>query len=780
VDSLLDPSAFGDAETSIPDSWPRRLRRALQPGLRARARLLELDAWRCAAVAVALCTAATLASAAWLWQARAQAAAASATAAINFLDGRLDEIDAQAQRLAAEVDAIAAVTAVATAGDLAATVGDDPCPRELTQRLLSSSLDGLLVRRWWLQGEFGAIACGPEGPTAALQLAPSNDSRLTLMSRRSIAAELLAVRAISRSQSIVALLDPRALTLPQQGPWQTDGATGERITLHAGDGRRLQVWSRDGAAGHSETLIQARQHSTRHGMAVGVDVDRAGFWADFRRQLPGVLAAALLFTGAIAAWAWRHGVRRARLVHRLERALRKRQFEPWVQPIVDLASGRCVGGEVLMRWLHPQRGIVSPGEFIEVAEQTGLIDGMSRLVMTRAAHRLAPLARLHPQLYFSFNLTPDQLRAPLIAQTLTELFNPQTLPREQVLLELTEREIVDPAAQGALAALHRGGWRIALDDFGTGHSSLALLERLPIQRLKIDRAFVASIGARSASRPVLDAIIGLARELKIGLIAEGVETQDQWDYLSARGVGSAQGYLMAKPMPLPAFEQWLAGHPSGTAAATAAATATATASASASASVAMPGTLDTPSATPQMPEQELQTLWQRMRSMGGLDIRDRVHHLRSYRQCFVAREAVDWLVRELKLSRTEATHIGRRLVALGWVRHVLDEHDFDDADLFFSAAVELQAAPVSPPADDLRQALRALDGGLALITHRRGLLVHRRCASGRRVVDWLVARHEVSRDTAVQWAAQLMRKGMLRHVFDEQPFRDDRTLYRPG
>jgi len=744
VDSLLDPSAFGEVEADVPDGWPRRLRRALQPWVRRRARLLELDSWRCAALALALCTLAALGGVVWLWQARTQAAASSAAAAIEFLDARLDEIDAQAQGLAAVV---------------AAAGGDEDCPREVAARLLRSSLDGLLVRRWWLQGTFGAVACGPEGATSALELASTPDGRLTLMSRRSIGTELLAVRPLGSAQSIVALLDPRALALPQQGPWQTDGATGERITLHAGDGRPLQVWSRDGAAGPGDVLIQARLSSARHGMAVGAGVDRAGFWADWRRQLPGLLAAALLCSGAIAAWAWRHGVRRARLVHRLERALRKRQFEPWVQPIVDLSSGRCIGGEVLMRWAHPQRGIVAPGEFIEVAEQTGLIDGMSQLVMMRAAHRLAPLARRHPQLYFSFNLTPDQLRAPLIAQALAAVFNPETLPREQVLLELTEREIVDPAAQGALAALHRAGWSIAIDDFGTGHSSLALLERLPIQRLKIDRAFVASIGARSASRPVLDAIIGLARDLDIGLIAEGVETQDQWNYLAARGVGSAQGYLMARPMPLPAFEQWMAGHPPATAGV---------------------GAPDTPGTVLPLPAHELQALWQRMQSTGGLDIRDRMYHLRSYRQCFVAREAVDWLVRELRVGRTEATHIGRRMVALGWMRHVLDEHDFDDAELFFTAAGQLQAAPVSPPVDDLRQALRALDGGVPLRTYRRGLLLHRRCASGRRVVDWLVARHEVSRDTAVQWAAQLMRKGMLRHVFDDQAFRDDSTLYRPS
>ncbi len=765
MNSLLDPSAFGDLEAAAPVSWRQRLQQALLRRNHKRARLLELDLWRCVALASVLCAATVLVGTAWLWQARSAAAATSATAALNFLDSRLDEIDDQAKRLAALVEATGSV---------------EVCAREVVLGLLSGSLDSLLVRRWWLQGELGQVACGPEGATSALELAPARDRRLTLMSRRSIGAELLAVRSVGGSQSLVALLDPRALTLPQHGPWQTDGATGERITLHAGDGRMLQVWSRDGATVPRDALIQARLASTRHGMSVGASVDQSGFWADWRRQLPGLLAAALICSGTLSAWAWRHGARRARLVHRLERALRKRQFEPWVQPIVDLSSGCCVGGEVLMRWAHPQRGIVAPGEFIEVAERTGLIDGMSRLVMTRAAHRLAPLARAHPHLYFSFNLTPDQLRAPLIAQTLTEVFNPETLPREQVLLELTEREIVDPAAQGALAALHRGGWRIAIDDFGTGHSSLSLLERLPIQRLKIDRAFVASIGAKSANRPVLDAIIGLARELDIGLIAEGVETQDQWDYLAARGVGSAQGYLMARPMPLPAFEQWLAGHPTARAVANAPA-------------AAQPLPQHEPQPLPQhepqplpqhesqsLPQHELQSLWQRMRCTGGLDIRDRMYHLRSYRQCFVAREAVDWMVRELNVDRAQATHIGHRMVALGWIRHVLDEHDFDDAELFFTADVQSQAAPASPQLDELRLALRALDGGVPLLTYRRGLLVHHRCVSGRRVIDWLVERHPVNRNTAAQWASHLMRKGMLRHVFDDQPFRDDATLYRPA
>lgn len=170
---------------------------------------------------------------------------------------------------------------------------------------------------------------------------------------------------------------------------------------------------------------------------------------------------------------------RSRLGRRIERALRKRQFEPFVQPIVDMASGRCVGGEVLMRWAHPERGPLLPSELIEEAERTGLIVAMSSLVMGRAAHRLAPLAQANPALYFSFNITAGQLRRPNLAAELADIFNADTLPQAQVLLDLTEREALDPLTQRTVRALHAAGWRIAIDDFGTGQRAWPRWSRCP-------------------------------------------------------------------------------------------------------------------------------------------------------------------------------------------------------------------------------------------------------------------------------------------------------------
>ena len=272
----------------------------------------------------------------------------------------------------------------------------------------------------------------------------------------------------------------------------------------------------------------------------------------------------IILTLGLIAFIWHRVLPHARLSHRLQRGLRKREFEPFGQRILDRRSGRCAGSEVLMRWPHPQRGILPPSEFIEEADRTGLISGIPDLVMTRAAHRLAPISNAHPDIYFAFNLTPQELAHPPLQTRLTEIFRADTIPHDRILLEVTEREFVDPVAEHSLRALYAAGWRVAVDDFGTGHSSLAALERLAIDRLKIDRAFVSTTTDETVNRPVLDSIIQLADRLTLPTIAEGIETRAQLDYLAACGVQFGQGYLIGRPMSIEAFRDWLTRHNTGT------------------------------------------------------------------------------------------------------------------------------------------------------------------------------------------------------------------------
>jgi sensor c-di-GMP phosphodiesterase-like protein len=239
---------------------------------------------------------------------------------------------------------------------------------------------------------------------------------------------------------------------------------------------------------------------------------------------------------------------------KMKTALRKRQIEPVIQPIVSLESGECLGGEVLMRWKHPVRGLIPPAEFIGLAEENGMIIPMSEMLMRKARDQLADLQ--NTAMYFSFNVTAAQLRDPSFPQKILDIFDGAGLPPKNVVLELTEREAIGEQDGEILSRLRELGFRIAIDDFGTGQSSLSMLQGLQIDRIKIDREFVRTIDESTERRPVLDTIIVLAKELAVPVIAEGIETWAQWDYLAQRKVEAAQGYLIAKPMPISEFIIW--------------------------------------------------------------------------------------------------------------------------------------------------------------------------------------------------------------------------------
>ncbi|MEY3253404.1 MAG: hypothetical protein RL227_2377, partial [Pseudomonadota bacterium] len=475
-ETLIQTDSLAEQRLSV---WQRLRRMRVFPPAQ-RERLVELHRGRVVALAVALQMVALAVLAAGVWVGKRTAAEASAHAAVAFVDERLDDLEATLEQVRRHLPE--------ASGEHAA------CTEALTQELLRASLDSLLVQRLWLVAADGVQACGPQGAGSIGELPPVTGTRPALVSLRSIATELVLVQRLPDGRLLAAKLDPRALALPADGPWDTTGDRGERISLHSSDKRTLRLWDAPGEQRAPMPSLRVHVASERHDHAVSVQLGGRVFTSRLLGYAPLAAGAAALITLLVCGWVWQQALARSRLSRRIERALRKRQFEPFVQPIVDMATGRCVGGEVLMRWAHPERGILAPGEFIDEAERTGLIVGMSSLVMQRAAHRLAPLAQAHPELYFSFNITAGQLRRPQFAAELADIFNADTLPRPQVLLELTEREALDPLTQRTVRALHAAGWRIAIDDFGTGQSSLAALERMPIDRLKIDRAFVSAVG----------------------------------------------------------------------------------------------------------------------------------------------------------------------------------------------------------------------------------------------------------------------------------------------
>ena len=281
-----------------------------------------------------------------------------------------------------------------------------------------------------------------------------------------------------------------------------------------------------------------------------------------RRTLRALWSVAGLLLAALLGWLVALLLRRDQsLARALEQALRRDEFELDYQPLVDLASGRCVGAEALLRWRRADGQRVRPDLFIPQAEDSGQITAITRWVIRQVLQEQGELLRQHPQLYISVNLAAADLveaRFPAEAQAALQAAG---VPPAQLVYEVTERGLVDPQrAVAVLEPLRQAGHRIAIDDFGTGYSSLSYLQQLPVDVLKIDKSFVDALGTEAASSPVAPHIIAMARALGLKVIAEGVEQAEQARLLAELGAQIGQGWLFAKPLSGQAFRDFVAAH----------------------------------------------------------------------------------------------------------------------------------------------------------------------------------------------------------------------------
>ena len=244
---------------------------------------------------------------------------------------------------------------------------------------------------------------------------------------------------------------------------------------------------------------------------------------------------------------------------RLKQALKNNALQLHYQPQVDLRSGRVNAVEALLRWHDPDLGDVAPARFIPVAESTGLILALGDWVMETACRQQAAWAQEGLHLQVAINLSARQLRQPDLVERLSRLLAQMGVDPAAIELEITESEaMADPeqAARvlGQLAAL---GVRLALDDFGTGHSSLSYLKVLPVQRIKIDRDFVRNVTQHEGDAKLVRAVIALAHTLGLDVVAEGVETVEQLEFLCECDCEAYQGWLIAKAMPASELASWL-------------------------------------------------------------------------------------------------------------------------------------------------------------------------------------------------------------------------------
>lgn len=238
---------------------------------------------------------------------------------------------------------------------------------------------------------------------------------------------------------------------------------------------------------------------------------------------------------------------RREIEYDLREALARGQMRLHYQPIIELNSGSTTGYEALLRWYHPQRGIIGPGDFLPVAEETGLITQLGEWVIREALREVSDMSG---DFRIAINLSPTQVKNPNLVATVAQAIHATGIAAGRIELEITEHVLMDENAvsHATLMRLREMGVRIALDDFGTGYSSLAYLRRFPFDRIKIDRAFVVDVVKDLGSQAIVSTITRLADALGMDTTAEGIESRQQLDLLRKLGVHEAQGFLICEPV----------------------------------------------------------------------------------------------------------------------------------------------------------------------------------------------------------------------------------------
>jgi diguanylate cyclase len=307
--------------------------------------------------------------------------------------------------------------------------------------------------------------------------------------------------------------------------------------------------------GSSEAILVVPVHGRLHGHLVLARADRE-FAATEREAIEAIARALSLFDASNGA----DLLDRLTLQDELASALRRDEIQAYFLPKVNLASARVTGVEALARWFHPDRGLLHPADFLDLAESGGLMPALTERMIDIATRAAGDWWRSGMCVELSINLPADTLSDPDrgLESTIRESLARSGLPAKALRFDITEDAVMAaPEPVRALETLTQLGASISIDDFGTGHTSLARLKGLAVDELKIDRSFIRAI-SRGGDRALVRSTVHLARQIGMRVVAEGVDTDDAWRQLRGMGCDAAQGFLIGAPMPAREFLAWIA------------------------------------------------------------------------------------------------------------------------------------------------------------------------------------------------------------------------------
>jgi sensor c-di-GMP phosphodiesterase-like protein len=326
-----------------------------------------------------------------------------------------------------------------------------------------------------------------------------------------------------------------------------------KVLVRLSNGQQLGQFSPDRAEFTQAIDFVAR--SSRYPLQATIRVDRSALaaWGNQEYWPAMLIAAALgLIFGLVLSRRKVEGP-----VAELDRALAKRQFKPYFQPIFHLRSGAILGCEVLARWIRDDGSVVPPMHFIPLAESSGRIRPMTWQILSQALSDMNVLLRQHKTFKLSLNIVPGHLLDPDFVETLRSIIASAKISARQIVLEITERDKLESIARAAevVRALREFGFKVAIDDVGVGHSGLLHLKDLGATTMKIDKFFIDTITRDGSAVAIVEMLVHLAKDLHMSVVAEGIETEEQVQVLSACGVEEGQGYLVSPPLPAAAFAE---------------------------------------------------------------------------------------------------------------------------------------------------------------------------------------------------------------------------------